>query len=138
MSDHKQALVTYNESLALYARHVGKNHPTVMHTMHSVGCIHLELKQWKEAMGCFGECLALLKRSTGYDEVRMNENNGAAILPRNDLISPAANAEIATALKCLGVTRMHLGEYDAAFDSLSKSLERMILSLRASGNQKLR
>jgi tetratricopeptide (TPR) repeat protein len=29
---------------------------------------------------------------------------------------------------------MHLGEYDAAFDSLSKSLERMILSLRASGN----
>jgi hypothetical protein len=52
MSDHKQALVTYNESLALYARHVGKNHPTVMHTMHSVGWIHLELKQWKEAMGC--------------------------------------------------------------------------------------
>ena len=133
LSDHKHALVTYNESLVLYGRHIGKDHPTVIHTLHSVGCIHMELKQWNEANVCFAECLALLKRSTGFDEMKMNEMGTSPIPPLNHSIRPESNAEIATVLKCLGITQMELGECDEGFDSLSKSMDCMMLSLRASG-----
>ena len=133
LSDYKHALASYNESLALYARHVGKDHPTVAHTLHSVGCIHLELEQWKEAMGCFEECLAHFHRSTGFDEIQINESGLSTIRPRSDLITPKLNEEIAAAFKCLGIARKKLGDYDGAIDSFSKSMDRRILSLKGSG-----
>lgn len=122
LSELPLALKWYNDSLALYARHVGKAHPTVLHALQSVGVIHMELKQWKEAARCFGECLELMKRRLPPGAVP--NQNGVIVFA-----SPSENSDMAVVLQCLGVVRSELGDHDAAFDGLSKSIDQMTLTV---------
>jgi tetratricopeptide (TPR) repeat protein len=122
LSEFPLALKCYNDSLAIYTRHVGKGHPTVLHALQSVGAIHLEIKQWREASRCFSECLDLMKRQLPSG-ARPN-SNGVVTLG-----SPAENADMAMVMQCLGVARSELGDHDAAFDSISISIDQMALTV---------
>lgn len=122
LSDYQLALKWYNDSLALYARHVGKEHPTVLHALQSVGVIHMELKQWKDASRCFAECLELMKRRL---PLGAHPNSHGVVT----LGSPAENADMAMVLQCQGVARSELGDHDAAFDSISRSIDQMALTV---------
>ena len=54
------ALKQYTDSVALYTRHVGKEHLTVTHALLSIGCIHIELQQWGEAIRSLNDCLLVM------------------------------------------------------------------------------
>jgi tetratricopeptide (TPR) repeat protein len=122
LSEFPLALKCYNDSLALYGRHVGKAHPTLLHALQSVGTIHMELKQWKEASRCFGEWVDLMNRKLPRGATS-NQNGIVSFASMSD------NADMATVLQSLGVVRAQLGEYDAAFDCLSKSIDQMTLTV---------
>jgi tetratricopeptide (TPR) repeat protein len=129
LSEFPLALKWYNDSLALYARHVGKDHPTVLHALQSLGVIHIELMQWKDAARCFGECLELMKRRLPPNAVPAL--NGVVAFP-----SQSENTDMSVVLKCMGVVRSKLGDHDVAFDSLSKSIDQMTLTvLQTKGHQ---
>jgi tetratricopeptide (TPR) repeat protein len=121
LSEFLLALKWYNESLVIYTRHVGKDHPTVLHSLQSVGAIYMELKRWKEAERCFVECLALMKRRLPPGSFPKASGDVVAFA------TPAENKEMAIMLKCLGVVRSELGEYDSAFETISKSIDQMTL-----------
>ena len=122
LSELRLALKWYNDSLALYSKHTGRSNPMVLHAMQSAGVIHMELQQWNDAFRCFSECLEIMKRKLPP---------GATADPRG--IAPfatcAENTEMAMVLQCFGVSRAELGDHDGGFDSLSKSIDQMALTV---------
>ena len=92
------ALKQYTDSVALYTRHVGKEHLTVTHALLSIGCIHIELQQWGEAIRSLNECLESV--------TVMNNKMGMALT-----------------LKNLSRAKLEIGDFDGAVENLSKSIE---------------
>ena len=101
LSEYDKSLMAYRESLSLYIRHVGRFHTMVSNALHNMGAIHVELGQWREAVGCFRQCLSILKRKEEKEQT--NNANPSQELQQKYIT-----------LQCLGNSLSELGEYDSS------------------------
>lgn len=111
----EDSLLSYREGLAIYVRHIGMNHATVIHTLQRMGSLNMELERWRDALQCFNECLTLMK------------NNGATTilnLVKQDITS-SAPFQFAQTLRNMGVILMIVGDIEAAVKHFQEAIEMM-------------
>lgn len=131
LSEYDKSLKAYRESLSLYIRHVGRFHRMVSNTLHNMGNIHAELKQWSEASSCYRQSLAILKRKEEQERstwLQSKRNETGDISPES--LDPHAfvssmNEDIAFTLQCLGSSLAEVGEFDVSIACFQESIERI-------------
>eukprot|EP00956_Cyclotella_meneghiniana_P029108 scaffold69513_cov76-Cyclotella_meneghiniana.AAC.3 len=123
MEEKESALMAYRESLSIYIRHVGRFHKMVSNTLHNMGTIHSELKQWSEAASCYRQCLSIINRvenqeKSAWERSCSREAGGQGFVS-------SINEDIACCLEGLGTSLAMLGEYDASLVCLEQAIGRI-------------
>ncbi|KAL3784127.1 hypothetical protein HJC23_005785 [Cyclotella cryptica] len=127
LCEYDSALMAYRESLSLYIRHIGRFHTMVSNTLHNMGTIHVELKQWAEAASCYRQCLSIIKRKEEQEKSAWIKSHGFSNdeedQPQGFVSS--MNEDIACTLECLGSSLAMMEEYDASLVCLQQAIDRM-------------
>ena len=118
--------MAYRESLSLYIRHVGRFHKMVSNTLHNMGTIHAELKQWSEAASCYRQCLSIIKRQEEQERTQWMKSHciSSPEEDRNMQFVSSMNEDIVCTLESLGASLDMIGEYDASLVCLEQAIER--------------
>jgi tetratricopeptide (TPR) repeat protein len=131
--DHPRAIEAYQEALAFYSKHAGKKNSTVIHSLQSVGIIHMEQKQWREARKVLEEAFDLMKKSVqSCSNVRPAPVDPTEGQIDNSLsgTNSFSDEDLAGLQRSIGICMMELEDYAKAAEAFCSSIESFQMHLR--------
>ncbi len=108
ISDHKKALLSYQEALSIYKKHFGNNHTTVSNVLQNLGSICHTIKKFEDALKYYKHRLSILTRLISIE--KSMEEKAFLILDE------------AHTLRCIGITFRDIGDNDNALYNFEKAI----------------